>query len=124
MFFLSVLLETKKSSCVHVARSGAVRPHRESKRKRWRCDNSEGTARTCDGSATIGSEIANSKCLTWPLAAPSSLAARSLFAPGPTRPMIRVNCSGSACVSECVHRTIYQQMFGADEQVLGRGHSD
>jgi len=29
-------------------------PHRESKRKRWRCDNSEGTARTCDGSATTG----------------------------------------------------------------------
>src|SRR5262249_10258979 len=53
IFFSSVLLETKiflRASC----KKEAIRPHRERKRKGWRCDNSEGTARTCDGSATTG----------------------------------------------------------------------
>jgi hypothetical protein len=38
-------------ACMLQERAG--RPHRERKRKRWRCDNSKGTARTCDRSATI-----------------------------------------------------------------------
>src|SRR5262249_1809250 len=93
MFVLAVLLKAKialRACC----KKEAVRPHRERKRKRWRCDNSEGTARTCDGSAVISYEIANSKCLTWPLAAPLRLAARSLFARGPIRRMIRVIAVG------------------------------
>src|SRR5262249_9058933 len=109
MFFLSVLLETKiflRASC----KKEAVRPHRERKRKRWRCDNSEGTARTFDGSATSGWEIANSKCLTWPWRRlpgwPRGVFLRAANTTDDSR-----HRSGSACVSECVHRTIY----GLDE---------
>ena len=42
-----------KTLLARMLQERAVTPHRERKRKRWRCDNSKGTARTCDGSATI-----------------------------------------------------------------------
>ena len=48
------------------------------------------------------------------LAAPSWLAARSFFARGPTPADDSRHRSGAACVSECVHRTIYG---------LNEGHS-
>src|SRR5215471_20752985 len=48
MFLVSVLSKIKLV-LPRMLQERAVRPHRERKRKRWRCDNSKGTARTCDG---------------------------------------------------------------------------
>jgi hypothetical protein len=50
---LRVGIVKNKTLLACMLQKGAVTPHRERKRKRWRCHNSKGTARTCDGSATI-----------------------------------------------------------------------
>ena len=50
---LGVGIVKNKTLLARMLQERAVTPHRERKRKRWRCDNSKGTARTCDGSATI-----------------------------------------------------------------------
>jgi hypothetical protein len=50
---LRVGIVKSKTLLARMLQERAVTPHRERKRKRWRCDNSKGTARTCDGSATI-----------------------------------------------------------------------
>jgi len=53
MFFVSVLFQIKR-----FLRAGCKKERdaasREERKKVGRCDKSKGTARTCDGSATIG----------------------------------------------------------------------
>jgi hypothetical protein len=50
---LRVGIVKNKTLLARMLQERAVTPHRERKRKRWRCDNNKGTARTWDGSATI-----------------------------------------------------------------------
>jgi hypothetical protein len=109
----NVLLFTyfgNKISCAHAA-SKMTRPHRERKRKRWRCDNSRGNSADLRRSAKIGVGDRKHKMPDVAFGGAFLVGRAESFCARPNTADDSRHRSGSACVSERLHRTIY----GLDE---------